>query len=75
MMFLTGTSRSDRHLRYDSNELSRLDGMALLQTSLRQLPTPPRVLEAVPRAVEEEREKMQMSLDRLAMQVACLSLL
>ena len=49
--------------------------MALLQTSLRQLPTPPRVLEAVPQAVEEEREKMQMSLDRLAMQVACLSLL
>ena len=23
MMFLTGTSRSDRHLRYDSNELGR----------------------------------------------------
>ena len=49
--------------------------MALLQTSLRQLPTPPRVLEAVPRSVEEERERMQLSLDRLAMQVACLSFL
>ena len=56
---------------------ARLDGklgMALLQTSLRQLPTPPRVLEAVPRSVEEERERMQLSLDRLAMQVAFLSL-
>jgi hypothetical protein len=44
----------------------------LLQKAVYQLPLPSRVLGAVPREVEREREAMQLYIDRQAMEVEIL---